>query len=624
MSTLSAEHPLALGTIALFAMGQLTALVLLLRRTSQLNDELRNLLKKEPSKAQPIRSAHLPFVMWARRPRTSVMQTEVSERREAAVSELEDWFFALPEFQFLQRSGYVSPLLGVLITAFGFLNSRAINTSDTTDGLLQAVSPLVLGIAGGASLAILAQVFLFIADWLLVHLRRLSLSCFEHLAAREDPCAATGAFVDLAETARNLRTLFADVPEQLKSLLSTARRTDRTLGAASTAMDAVANTFTESVALFHEIVEADLRPLLASNVSLVATTDAVAQGCQRALQQSAAAAAQIETAGTRLLEINEGYAATLEKIVLPSQRQLTDSAKKITALATSLGQPLEVFVEAASSFGESLTSTSASIQQLGDIATLFGQGVRSHFLPAAEGHHNAVRDIEGASAALRDAGQTFSGTLSVLSKTVQAHRDAGEHLVELVEEKSVPAHEILHACVKQLQESAADLAQCTEGYMQSALQSAAEVTRLSESIATLAPMLEILGQRLQASLQDDAIGNGRAHNSADDSVASSLSRLAAQFQECIDALRSLQKQQQVQNGQLAQLLSGSREVARTAGSAIPMPAASADHANTDHRAARGSDSQESHQSELGPSQGTAPAPAQSGFGGFTSLWQRKR
>ena len=104
MPALSTEHPLALVTIALFAMGQLAAFVLLLRRTSLLKDELRNLLDNEPSQAQPLRSAFLPFVTWARLPRTSFLQTEVSERHDTAISELEDWFFALPEFQILQRS----------------------------------------------------------------------------------------------------------------------------------------------------------------------------------------------------------------------------------------------------------------------------------------------------------------------------------------------------------------------------------------------------------------------------------------------------------------------------------------------------------------------------------------
>jgi len=624
MPAISTEHPLALAAIVLFAMGQLTAFVLLLRRTSQLKEELQGLLRKSPSLAQPLRSAYLPFVVWARQPRSSFLQTEVSERRDTAMSELEDWFFALPEFQCLQRSGYVAPLLGVLITAFGLLNSSSLKTSDTADGLLQAVSPLVLGIGGGASLAILAQIFLFVADWLLTHLRRLSIRCFEHLVILEEPCVATSAFVDLADAASSLRALFADVPGQLKSLLNAAHRTDRTLGAASASMDAVANTFTNSVTLFREVVDTDLRPLLESNASLAVTTEAVAQGCQRALEQSAAAAAQLESAGTRLLEINEGYAATLEKIVLPSQRQLTDSAKKITALATSLGQPLEVFVEAAASFSESLTTTSASIQQFGEMATAFGQGVTSHFLPAVQSQRNAIRDIEGTSAALRDASQTFSSTLTVVTQTVQAHRDVGQHLVELVEEKSVPAHELLRACVAQLQESAADLAQCTDGYMHSAQQNSAEVAKLSESVATLAPVLEQLGQRLQASLQGDMLGSGSTRNASNDGVASELSRLTQKFQECIESLGRLTKQQQIQNSQLAQLLLSSRDVGLAEGGSVQISAPAEDHSHAGQPLTRSSDSRKAVQPELGPSRAPESTPPQSGLGSFASIWQRRR
>jgi phage terminase small subunit len=263
------------------------------------------------------------------------------------------------------------------------------------------------------------------------------------------------------------------------------------------------------------------------------------------------------------------------------------------------------------------------MRQFDKIAEAFGQGVQSHFLPAAQEHRNAVINIGGASSALHDAGKDLNNMLTLVAKTVEAHRDIGEHLVELVEEKAMPANELLRACVKHLEGSTADLALCTEGYMRSAHQNSTQVAQLTESVTAVAEVFEKLGERLEGSLQVAVVPEGVKHRVDDEAIAEPLKRLTQQFQQCVDGLDRLLKEQQLQNAQTAQLLRTAFVGGQATGVSVAVHATAGDRSRGDrdrHDASQADSPGQPHsEHKLPPAPESAPTQSS-----FTSLWQRRR
>ena len=67
----------------------------------------------------------------------------------------------------------MAPLLGVIITAIGFLSLRRSLGTDA-ESLLAALIPLIVGVGGGATLAVVNQILLQIVDRNLDSLRLLA------------------------------------------------------------------------------------------------------------------------------------------------------------------------------------------------------------------------------------------------------------------------------------------------------------------------------------------------------------------------------------------------------------------------------------------------------------------
>lgn len=624
MNALVSEHPIAAVCVAVFAIVQGVTFALLLRSAFLLLKQLRRILALAPNNAATIKCESLPFITWCRQPATSPFLTDGQQRREMALAEVDQWFAELPTYQLLQRSGYTAPLLGVLITAFGFLGAKSLGSSETVDQLLGTVSPLVLGIAGGAFLAILSQVFLFSADIVLARVRRLADKCYAHLAAPADQCPGVQAFVDLAEVTRTLHALFSSVPPQLAVLVKAASSTDRTLAAAGKKIEDMAGSFATTVTAFREIVGTELKPALEAHASTVGSTNDIATLCFESLREFKAAASSIEQAGARLLETTDGYAHALDEVVMPSNRQLADTAKKVGAIATNLGKPLEAFLAATSAFNQAMSESAGSLQQFGKMADAFGDGVRTHFLPAAEGHRLAIGNIEAVSGSLRAANEMFNKSLLLVAKTVQAHRDIGEQLVELVQEKSVPAHDMLASCVKRFDEFTADLSQCTDGYTAAVLNHATEVTRLSKQVDALAQRLEDAVQRttdVATNMLSSAVA--QATHSGDKLMAEGVFQAITDLRGCIDAMTQMQKEQRERNDGISRLLEAATSTNRQLLAAITRVGAGMHDGEEGQGLAidGGSVLPKDDQSR---SFDTRAEGTTRGIGGLASLWQRRR
>jgi methyl-accepting chemotaxis protein len=505
MATLLLEHPVALFGIAVFAISQVATFLVVARKVNRLERKLKEIHSSDPRLIGRESCAELPFVAWCREPQRGAFLQSFEQRRELAMADVDQWFTSLPSFQVLQRAAHVAPLLGVLITAFGFLGSKKLFEPDGTDQLLHAVSPLVIGIAGGACLAIMSQAFLFAADVLYGRLRVAASMAFNHLTSQVDQCPAAHAFECLADVAQGLKDVFSGVPASIAILIKAANQTSRATSSLGNLLDGVATQFERGVDAFTATVKSDLAPALLQHVKTVGDAHEITNQCKKSLAEFGSAAGGLEDAAKCLQQINSDYASTLQEIVLPSNRQLSDTAKKITAVATTLGKPLESLLAAMTEISESIVESKQAVLMFSQTAGLFEEGVRAHFLPAVEEQAAAAAHLGSTSSQLKAANQEFGQTLKVLAQAAEAYRNVGDRLIDVVEEKAVPANEMLSNCAQKCDDAASALAHYAEGYSQSVVRHAGTVDQLSKKVAETIDSYSSFGDRLSRLLASEAL-----------------------------------------------------------------------------------------------------------------------
>ena len=76
--------------------------------------------------------------------------------REHALGQLDDCLGSVGSYRLLQRTGYVAPMIGLLLTVAGFLSVDLPTTADwDLRQIIQTLSPIILGVGVGALLAII-------------------------------------------------------------------------------------------------------------------------------------------------------------------------------------------------------------------------------------------------------------------------------------------------------------------------------------------------------------------------------------------------------------------------------------------------------------------------------------
>ena len=103
------------------------------------------------------------------------------EQPGAIVSDYYFWLKSLFPSQLLERIFVVAPLVGVLITCIGFMR----NDIDPED-LKKSMSPLLLGVGGGALLALVNQALLFFVDWKTTRLSMIALSLLPSVCSQDE------------------------------------------------------------------------------------------------------------------------------------------------------------------------------------------------------------------------------------------------------------------------------------------------------------------------------------------------------------------------------------------------------------------------------------------------------
>lgn len=178
-------------------------------------------------------------------------------RREEALFELDYWLSRVKSLLFLQRLAVLSPLIGVMITAIGLLTLHPKVSQDATlSTILASVSPLFLGVLGGAVLAIVSQILLFICGLELDSVRRAGRDWFDHQVWRPRLSKTRAVAEGLSPILQALTTTVRDSAETFADNVKDLRETSQALRKAAALSQQSFAAFGAELKVFSEQVKA--------------------------------------------------------------------------------------------------------------------------------------------------------------------------------------------------------------------------------------------------------------------------------------------------------------------------------------------------------------------------------
>ena len=366
-----------------------------------------------------------------------------------------EWWNSLWPLIWLQRIGVMAPLLGVLLTAFGLFTLDPSKVDDPA-AILGAIKPFAIGIGGGAFVAIVNQLMMVRSEFLF---RRVQSEVTRFAVEVIDKARLT-------QTGPEIASLPPETQLFLDKLTSGIGPLVDALGSASRHLDG---------------------------------TQQIQTSCQKAMDALAEGIRQLEIQAERQKGATTAYIDSIEKAIIPSQKQLQTTSKKIGDVASALAIPLENFLKATERLVVGYETAAEGMQAFGTGTKAFARVVEEGFVPSAEKHHQAAKELETMVVRSRQAADGFVGGITRFAKSFEYQHEVTDRIVELIDQQAAPAYELLAKSAKTLERSTTAMAEHTEGFRTAVLEQVALSRQIQETSERAAAAIADAGRSLAAS-----------------------------------------------------------------------------------------------------------------------------
>ena len=374
---------------------------------------------------------------------------------KALVGMVRDWWDSLWQLITLQRFGVMAPLMGVIFTAFGLLTLNQAEANDSA-AILGAMKPFGIGIGGGALIAIINQLVLLRSEFLFRGIQEDASKFAIEAIAR----------VTNSKTGREIVSLPPETQLFLDKLTNGIGPLVEALESASQHLD---------------------------------STQQIRKSCQEAMVALAAGVGQLETQATRQKLATDAYVESIEKVVIPSQKQLQTTSKRIGDVAGALAAPLEGFVKATERLVTGYETAAEGMHAFGAGSQAFARVVDQGFVPSAEKHHQAAKELETMVVRSRQAADGFVGGIERFAKSFEYQHEVTDRIVELIDQQAAPAYELLAKSAKTLEGSTTAMAEHAEGFRAAVLEQVALSRQIQETMERAASAIADASTSLAAS-----------------------------------------------------------------------------------------------------------------------------
>ncbi|MEN9667783.1 MAG: hypothetical protein RLZZ326_4146, partial [Planctomycetota bacterium] len=232
-----------------------------------------------------------------------------------------EWWNSLWPLIWLQRIGVMAPLLGVLLTAFGLFTLDPSKVDDPA-AILGAMKPFAIGIGGGAFVAIVNQLMMVWSEFLF---RRVKSEVTRFAVAAIDKAKLNKAGPEITSLPPETQLFLDKLTSGIGPLVDA-------LGSASRHLDG---------------------------------TQQIQQSCLKAIDSLAEGVRQLEIQAERQQAATTAYVDSIVKGVLPSQKELQKTAKKVSDVTSALATPLENFLKATERLVVGYETASEGMQAFG-------------------------------------------------------------------------------------------------------------------------------------------------------------------------------------------------------------------------------------------------------------------
>jgi hypothetical protein len=422
-------------------------------------------------------SANTVWFRWAK----GTLDSAPAELRPSvpdAVDEYDSRLEAGWEMLFLHRASIAAPLLGVILTAWGFLGADFLQ-DDQLD-VSAAVRPLMKGVFVGACLALLNQALLFwiekqaeqfkskAARWYQARLfdiasndasqNSLILALDNNIVsmkniARQNKAAAKGISIThghlqmLGETLSSAGDDFSAqtgrVKNDLSRVLELLHDTASEVGGFKSILNKAFGQFDTTIQSFSETFERDFAVLSSEHVASSKELTKSAESLSSVMDSVRVSGDELNNMAKRQLEATTVMEERISMALIPANHAVASSAERIEAAVEAIAGPLLKAEDGLTSLLSFAEDASENIKSLDDSAGLFSSAVQTQFIPAttsqqetAETTAQIVREVAATLGRLESAARA-------LARATTAMETSSEQYQESVTSNAIPSHESL-------------------------------------------------------------------------------------------------------------------------------------------------------------------------------------
>lgn len=353
--------------------------------------------------------------------------------RAAALSEL-DWHLQTPvALGLLTRLGYVAPLIGLLLTAVGFIR---FNPNDGLDlgGMLSSTLPLMLGVAVGAALALVNQSLLLVAQGYADGVRQAIRDWFDDTAAesaRVEPPPPNPAEVPAEQMIQTAHRA-DDAVARLNHAAGMAGTAAGSMGSAADRSGQAADRLAAAAAATERIAAALTDQLAEVGRQTARWTEQVGE-LDRSIGRTASAVDRLTDQSVRAADALESGSAAVRQWAetgTDAARALGGAAEKVSDSNRALADGVEGFRAAAAAHGRATEEWATAVRRdLIPAQTVFAEVIRGFATSAdtlnsgVDGLNGAVRaiatQVDGLTLTAGNAVGRFDTTVSSLTQAVE-------------------------------------------------------------------------------------------------------------------------------------------------------------------------------------------------------------
>ncbi|MEQ9380175.1 MAG: hypothetical protein RJP95_04885 [Pirellulales bacterium] len=523
----------------------------------------------------------------------------INSARTAALLELDRWLASLWCYLFLQRMSIMAPLLGVLITAGGFLSLELPDGKEEPVRVLAAITPLVIGVGGGALLAFFNQLLLQIADTVVdrLHTRcgkwydaRFLVGELENEQKRErsqelemaesllqtaklnERLTSTIAQAEvrtsryaeqLQDFSRDLADKLDLVPDRMQALISTTDGTAKTLTTLAPLISQITDGFSSGVEAFRDVVDTKLVDSLTNNLKITSDTAELAASCKLAIDQLADGSSLLKELAESQATVTRNYLDILENRVTPQQDEFSQIAQRLEMVVSGIVTPLDSLWNSLQRFSDRVEGCSEGMEVLRESTGLFSKAVADQFVPAAELHRSVMAGVESDSVHAREDAAAMRQAVTHFVKSSEDFAATTSQNRQLLEQHAQPAHTMLERAAREFERAAEAMAEHADSYRTALISHSNGVSRLDDKVEEAIDAIQkastavssSITSNLKASLTENADVTHRYGQ-----VANKLLAAIEELQVGASGIRSLSESYSGANEGLRDAILSSRDV----------------------------------------------------------------